>query len=232
MLTISNLKKQYSNKNILNGVELKIEKGEILGFVGANGAGKTTTLNSITGILNPDEGTIMINGLTASDDLEYKKQFFFIPDTVNVFKNVSGYDWISFMLKLYDQEQTEKLSYFVEQFSMEKAIHKPMGTYSYGMLHKMALIAAFTIEPPIIIMDEPLNGLDPRAVMTFKDCVKNYVKEGGTVFFSTHLLDIAEKICSTVAILKDGKIILHEDIQKVMGEENTLESIFMERQRE
>lgn len=229
MLTITNLKKGYSGKQILNGVELHIKKGEILGFVGANGAGKTTTLNSITDILEQDEGTITINGASKSDLLYYKKQFYFIPDTINVFKNISGYDWIRFVMKLYDNEQTERMKRFITQFDMEEAMPKAMGTYSYGMLHKLMLIIGFTINPPIIIMDEPLNGLDPKSVLTFKKMVKLYVEEGGTVFFSTHLLDIAEKICNTVAILKDGKIILHEKIENVVGE-NTLESLFMEKQ--
>lgn len=229
MLIITNLKKGYSGKQILNGVELHIKKGEILGFVGSNGAGKTTTLNSITGIIEHDEGTITINGASKLELLHYKKQFFFIPDTINVFKNISGYDWIRFVMKLYDSDQTERMKRFISQFEMEEAMPKAMGTYSYGMLHKLMLIVGFTINPPIMIMDEPLNGLDPNSVLTFKKLVKSYVEEGGTVFFSTHLLDIAEKICTTVAILKDGKIILHEKIENVVGE-HTLESLFMEKQ--
>lgn len=229
MLIITNLKKEYSGKHILNGVELHIKKGEILGFVGSNGAGKTTTLNSITGIIEHDEGTITINGASKVELLHYKKQFFFIPDTINVFKNISGYDWIRFVMKLYDNDQTERMKRFISQFEMEEAMPKAMGTYSYGMLHKLMLIVCFTINPPIMIMDEPLNGLDPNSVLTFKKLVKSYVEEGGTVFFSTHLLDIAEKICTTVAILKDGKIILHEKIENVVGE-HTLESLFMEKQ--
>jgi len=229
LLIITNLKKEYSGKQILNGVELHIKKGEILGFVGSNGAGKTTTLNSITGIIEHDEGTITINGASKLELLHYKKQFFFIPDTINVFKNISGYDWIRFVMKLYDSDQTERMKRFISQFEMEEAMPKAMGTYSYGMLHKLMLIVGFTINPPIMIMDEPLNGLDPNSVLTFKKLVKSYVEEGGTVFFSTHLLDIAEKICTTVAILKDGKIILHEKIENVVGE-HTLESLFMEKQ--
>jgi ABC-2 type transport system ATP-binding protein len=229
LLKITNLKKGFGSKQILNGVELHVKEGEILGFVGSNGAGKTTTLNSITGILEPDEGTISINGIGKTELTKYKRQFFFIPDTINVFKNISGYDWARFVMKLYDNDETERLNNFVTQFDMEEAMHKPMGTYSYGMLHKMMLIVGFTVNPPIIIMDEPLNGLDPNAVLTFKRLIKLYVEEGGTVFFSTHLLDIAEKICSSVAILKDGKIILHEKINNVIGE-NTLETIFMEKQ--
>lgn len=231
MLNLVNLQKRYGEKVVLNGVNLHIEKGEILGFVGANGAGKTTTLNTITGILELDEGNITINGIEKSKAMDYKKQFFFIPDTIHVFKNISGYHWIHFMMNLYGNPNQEKLHYFIKQFNMENAMKEPMGTYSYGMLHKMMLIAAFTINPPIIIMDEPLNGLDPNAVVTFKKLIKAYVDKGGTVFFSTHLLDIAEKICSTVAILKDGKIILHESIEHVVGRSgNSLETIFMEQQ--
>jgi ABC-2 type transport system ATP-binding protein len=229
MLKIANLEKSYTTKKILKGVNLNIKKGEILGFVGANGAGKTTTLNIITGILDYDKGTVEINGLNKENGLEYKRQFFFIPDTINVFKNVSGIDWILFLMNLYENDNKEELDEYIEQFGMKEAIKKPMGTYSYGMMHKISLIAAFTINPSIIIMDEPLNGLDPNAVIVFKELIKQYVEKGGTVFFSTHLLDVAEKICNTVAILKEGKIILHDSIKNIIGEQS-LESIFMEAQ--
>lgn len=229
MLSITNLEKSYSDKKILNGVNLKVEKGEILGFVGANGAGKTTTLNIITGILDCNNGKIEINGLPKESGIEYKRQFFFIPDTINIYKNISGMDWILFLMNLYNNKNHEKLNEYVNLFGMQESIKKPTGSYSYGMLHKLLLIAAFTINPPIIIMDEPLNGLDPNAVLVFKRLIKQYVEKGGTVFFSTHLLDVAEKICNTVAILKEGKIILHGQIKNIIGEKS-LESIFMEAQ--
>ncbi|MFC0562211.1 ABC transporter ATP-binding protein [Halalkalibacter alkalisediminis] len=229
MLRITNLEKSYTSKKVLNGLDLNIKKGEILGFVGGNGAGKTTTLNVITGIVDYQKGKVEINGLSKEAGIEYKKQFFFIPDTINVFKNVSGYDWICFLMNLYGEKDKKRFDQFIEKFDMQEAVTKPMGTYSYGMLRKVLLIAAFVISPPIIIMDEPLNGLDPNAVLVFKELIKHYVEMGGTVFFSTHLLDIAEKVCSTVAILKEGKIILHDDIQNILGEES-LESIFMEAQ--
>lgn len=229
LLSISELEKSYPNKKVLNGVDLQIQKGEILGFVGGNGAGKTTALNIITGILDYDKGMVTINGLTKEAGLEYKKQFFYIPDTINVFHNVSGYDWILFLMSLFNKKDNKKLSEYIRVFDMEDPIKKPIGTYSYGMLHKMSLIAAFTINPPIIIMDEPLNGLDPNAVVVFKKEIKEYVERGGTIFFSTHLLDVAEKICDTVAILKDGKIILHDKVKNIIGD-SSLESIFMEAQ--
>ncbi|MCF3942297.1 ABC transporter ATP-binding protein [Oceanobacillus alkalisoli] len=229
MLSISELEKSYPNKKVLNGVNLHIQKGEILGFVGGNGAGKTTTLNIITGILDCDKGAVSINGLTNKSGLEYKKQFFYIPDTIHVFNNVPGYDWILFLMSLFNIEDNEKLDEYIKVFDMEDSIKKSMGTYSYGMLHKMSLIAAFTINPPIIIMDEPINGLDPSAVVSFKEEIKKYVERGGTIFFSTHLLDVAEKICDTIAILKDGKIILHDKVKNIIGD-SSLESIFMEAQ--
>ena len=230
MLTINNLRKSFGANTILHGVDLQVEKGEILGFVGANGAGKTTTINCITGILEQDGGHVSINGVSQSDSLQYKKQFYYIPDTIQVFQNVSGYDWIQFLLPLYEKRDDAKLTMYIERFGMETSIHKPMGSYSYGMLHKMSLIAAFTIQPPFLIMDEPMNGLDPNAVVTFKDCLRDYVDAGGTVFFSTHLLDVAEKICNSITILKGGRIILHEDIHKLMAQ-GSLESIFLEKQK-
>src|SRR5699024_4274524 len=132
-------------------------------------------------------------------------------------------------MSLFNKKDNKKLSEYIRVFDMEDPIKKPIGTYSYGMLHKMSLIAAFTINPPIIIMDEPLNGLDPNAVVVFKKEIKEYVERGGTIFFSTHLLDVAEKICDTVAILKDGKIILHDKVKNIIGD-SSLESIFMEAQ--
>ena len=128
-----------------------------------------------------------------------------------------------------DNDDKERLGKYINRFGMQESIKKPMGSYSYGMMHKVSLIAAFTINPPIIIMDEPLNGLDPNAVLVFKGLIKQYVEMGGTVFFSTHLLDVAEKICNTVAILKEGKIILHDEIKNIIGE-SSLESTFMEAQ--
>nr|WP_255783406.1 ABC transporter ATP-binding protein [Oceanobacillus alkalisoli] len=229
VLSISELEKSYPNKKVLNGVNLHIQKGEILGFVGGNGAGKTTTLNIITGILDCDKGAVSINGLTKKSGLEYKKQFFYIPDTIHVFNNVPGYDWILFLMSLFNIEDNEKLDEYIKVFDMEDSIKKSIGTYSYGMLHKMSLIAAFTINPPIIIMDEPINGLDPSAVVSFKEEIKKYVERGGTIFFSTHLLDVAEKICDTIAILKDGKITLHDKVKNIIGD-SSLESIFMEAQ--
>ncbi|WP_163582552.1 ABC transporter ATP-binding protein [Gracilibacillus saliphilus] len=227
MLELKNITKSYGEKDVLKGVNLKVQKGEVVGFVGGNGAGKTTTLKIITGILECDQGAVKINGVSRSSDVEYKQQFFFIPDTINVFKNVSGYDWIVFLMNLYKVKEYEKLENYIDRFNMQKSIKKPIGAFSYGMLHKMSLIAAFTINPPIIILDEPLNGLDPKAVLVFKELLKEYTYSGGTVFFSTHLLDVAEKICHTVALLKDGKIILHDQIRNIIGEKS-LESFFME----
>lgn len=227
VLKISGLEKSYPNKKVLDGVNLHIEKGEVLGFVGGNGAGKTTTLNIITGILDEEKGSVNINGLTKKAGLDYKKQFFYIPDRIDVFNNIQGYDWIWFLMNLYDNKDQGKLDEYINVFEMQGSIKKPIGTYSYGMLHKMSLIAAFTIHPPIIIMDEPLNGLDPGAVVSFKEEIKKYVEQGGTIFFSTHLLDVAEKICDTVAILKDGRIVLHDRVKHIIGD-RSLESIFME----
>ncbi|MGN4125894.1 ABC transporter ATP-binding protein [Lysinibacillus sphaericus] len=229
MLTIRNVKKKYGQHEVLKGVELQLQQGEVLGFVGANGAGKTTTLHCITGLEEQDYGEIAINAIPKSHDITYKKQFYFIPDTIQVFNNISAYDWINYVLTLYEVDDKGKLNRLIKAFDMYNSIYKPMGTYSYGMLHKMALITAFTISPPIIIMDEPLNGLDPLAVVTFKNCMKEYTESGGTVLFSTHLLDVAEKICKSIALLKDGQIILHEPLEKLLQEGN-LEMIFMEKQ--
>lgn len=229
LLSIQNLQKSYGQQEVLKGVELKIERGEILAFVGGNGAGKTTTLNCIAGLVEQNCGKIIINNVSKSQSLEYKKQFYFIPDTIHVFPNIAAYDWIHFVLKLYEKTDDEKLQNFISVFGMEKSIYKPMGTYSYGMLHKIALITAFTISPPILIMDEPLNGLDPLAVVAFKNCMKEYVEKGGAVLFSTHLLDVAEKICQSISFLKDGKIVLHERVEKLLVD-GSLETIFMEKQ--
>lgn len=228
IMNISHLKKSFGSKHVLQDINLNVEKGEILGFIGANGSGKTTTLSCLTGSLAEDGGSLEINGITKNSSLMYRRQFFYIPDTIHLFKNVSGRDWIRFVLQLYGREAGEMETY-VKRFAMEKDMDKPTGSYSFGMLHKTMLIAAFAVNPPILIMDEPLNGLDPTSVALFKEEVKRYVFEGGTVLFSTHLLDVAEKICTTVAILKDGRIQMHEEIGKAAGSQS-LESLFMELQ--
>ncbi|ODV55495.1 ABC transporter ATP-binding protein [Lysinibacillus fusiformis] len=229
MLKVENLHIAYGSHEVLKGVELKVEKGEIVGFVGGNGAGKTTTLNCIIGLVEQDNGKVTINNVPKSLSQNYKKQFYFIPDTIHMFSNITAYDWIHFVLKLYEKKEESKLQRLITSFGMEASINKPLGTYSYGMLHKMALITAFTICPPLLIMDEPLNGLDPLAVVAFKNCIKDYIDSGGTILFSTHLLDVAEKICQSIAFLKDGKIVLHERLENLLVD-GSLETIFLEKQ--
>lgn len=229
MLQVVSLKKSFDGKPVLKGINLHVKQNDILAFVGGNGAGKSTTLNIITGIIEEDDGIIQINGINKSPSVDYKKHFFYIPDTIQVFNHVTARNWLLFLMRIYECNKIDVLNKFIQEFDLEHDLDKQVGSYSYGMLHKLALIAAFTIHPKIIIMDEPMNGLDPHAMVTFKESLNNYVQNGGTAIFSTHLLDIAEKICTKIAILKDGKIVLQDDMDSAT-KTGSLENIFMENQ--
>lgn len=227
MLKVSGLRKSFGAKQVLTDVNIHVEAGQVLAFVGGNGSGKSTTLNIVTGILEADAGQIYINGLEKSPDVAFKKQYFYIPDTVDAFRNITGGSWLSFLMRLYEWTDEDALQANVKLFGLENDLDKRIGSYSYGMKHKLALIAAFTIRPQLLIMDEPMNGLDPNAVVAFKEALESYIAEGGAVIFSTHLLDIAENICTHISILQKGRIVLQDEMKNVT-KDGSLERVFME----
>ena len=231
MIEIKNVSKKYGNKVALNNVSLKVEDGEIFAFIGHNGAGKTTLIKAITGIHEFDEGEILINGKSIVDNpIECKKDIAYMPDNPELYENMKAIDFINFICDMYevDQETREKnIKKYAELFEIDKNLNDLISSFSHGMKQKIVLIASLAHNPKILIMDEPFVGLDPKAVFDVKKVMNEMVKEGKTVFFSTHILDVAEKLCSKVAIIKNGKIIKTGSMKEIKGDKS-LEKVFLE----
>ncbi|HFK1531868.1 ABC transporter ATP-binding protein [Bacillus paramycoides] len=230
MITLKNLQKSYGNKKILHGINLEVRAGEILGFIGSNGAGKTTTIKIIVGLLLSDEGNISINGFNIDKLKQYKNSFGYVADEPYLYENLTGEEYITFLAQLWGVEYPKDMVVnLLKQFQLEKAYHSRIKNYSFGMKKKLAIIGALVHKPKCLILDEPLNGLDPNSAFIAKEFFKTYVKEGNTVFFSTHTLDIAEKLCDRVAILKNGVIFDCDTVENLTkNKTQDLESYFME----
>ncbi|MDF2698817.1 MAG: transporter ATP-binding protein [Haloplasmataceae bacterium] len=235
MLKISNLSKSYGNKVAVTNINLEIKPGEIFGFLGPNGAGKTTTIKMIVGLLKPDNGQILINGIDNQKEiLKAKQQFCFIPDNPEVFEKISGNDYIQFMcniFKISEEVRKARLDFYLEKFSMSDSIHNYISSYSHGMKQKIVLIGSLIVEPKILILDEPMVGLDPKAQHILKEIMIDYCKRGNSVFFSTHILETAEKLCDRVAIINKGQIITYGTVNEIKGnagKDESLENIFLE----
>lgn len=231
MIEIKNVSKKYGNKVALNNVSFKVEDGEIFAFIGHNGAGKTTLIKAITGIHEFDEGEILINGKSiVNSPIECKKEMAYMPDNPELYENMKAIDFINFICDMYevDQETREKnIKKYAELFEIDKNLNDLISSFSHGMKQKIVLIASLAHNPKILIMDEPFVGLDPKAVFDVKKVMNEMVKEGKTVFFSTHILDVAEKLCSKVAIIKNGKIIKTGSMKEIKGDKS-LEKVFLE----
>ena len=231
MIEIKNVSKKYGNKVALNNVSFKVEDGEIFAFIGHNGAGKTTLIKAITGIHEFDEGEILINGKSIVDNpIECKKEMAYMPDNPELYENMKAIDFINFICDMYeiDQETREKnIKKYAELFEIDKNLNDLISSFSHGMKQKIVLIASLAHNPKILIMDEPFVGLDPKAVFDVKKVMNEMVKEGKTVFFSTHILDVAEKLCSKVAIIKKGKLVKTGSMKEVKGDKS-LEKVFLE----
>ena len=231
MIEIKNVSKKYGNKVALNNVNFKVEDGEIFAFIGHNGAGKTTLIKAITGIHEFDEGEILINGKSIVDNpIECKKEMAYMPDNPELYENMKAIDFINFICDMYeiDQETREKnIKKYAELFEIDNNLNDLISSFSHGMKQKVVLIASLAHNPKILIMDEPFVGLDPKAVFDVKKVMNEMVKEGKTVFFSTHILDVAEKLCSKVAIIKNGEIIKTGSMKEIKGDKS-LEKVFLE----
>ncbi len=235
MLKIKNLTKRYGNKVAVNKINFSVNAGEIFGFLGPNGAGKTTTIKSIVGLLKPDEGQILINGVDNQVDiLESKRQFSYVPDNPEVFEKITGFDYLQFIcdvFKVPNEKRMDKMNYYLEKLVLKDDVHGYISGYSHGMKQKIVLIGALIANAKIMILDEPLVGLDPKAQHTVKELLREHCDKGNSVFFSTHVLEIAEKVCDRVAIINKGEIIelgTLEEIRTKIGKEASLESIFLE----
>ncbi len=231
MIEIKNVTKKYGDNVALKNVSFTVDDGEIFAFIGHNGAGKTTLIKAIVGIHTFDEGDILINGKSIiKDPIECKKEMAFVPDNPELYEHMKAIDFINFICDMYDvdQETREKnIHKYAELFEVENVLNDQILSFSHGMKQKIALIAALAHDPKILIMDEPFVGLDPKAVFDFKKVMNEMVKEGKIVFYSTHILDVAEKLCSKVAIIKQGILVKTGSMSEVKGDKS-LEKVFLE----
>lgn len=231
MLRIENLTKIYGEKRAVDGLNLHIEAGQIYGFIGHNGAGKTTTLKACCGILGFEEGEIFVDGVSVRENpIECKSKIAYIPDNPDLYAFMTGIQYLHFVGDIYKVPSAlrqERIDKYAAAFSLTGDLAQPIGAYSHGMKQKLALIAAFLHEPKLIIMDEPFVGLDPKAAHTVKEIMRELCKEGAAIFFSTHVLEVAEKLCDKIAIIKDGKLVKEGAIDAVKGDDS-LEEVFLE----
>ena len=231
MLRIEHLTKKYGEKKAVDDLSLHIEKGEIYGFIGHNGAGKTTTIKSVVGILDFDEGEIFIDGKSVKkDSLECKRVIAYIPDNPDLYEFMSGLQYLNFISDIFgveEKERKERIEKYSTAFEIKDDLASPISSYSHGMKQKLAIISALVHDPKPIIMDEPFVGLDPIASHLLKDIMREKCNEGGAIFFSTHVLEVAEKLCDKIAIIKGGKLIKSGTMEEVKGD-SSLESVFLE----
>ena len=230
MLKIERLTKIYQkNKKAVDNITLEIKDGEIFGFIGHNGAGKTTTLKCCVGILNFEEGEITLDGLSIEKDpVDFKKQIAYIPDNPDLYEQLTGIQYLNFISDIYEiNGRNEMIEKYSDIFGIKDVLGNMISSYSHGMKQKLALTSAIIRKPKLLILDEPFVGLDPKASFQVKEIMKEMCKEGISIFFSTHVLEVAEKICDHVAIIKDGKIVAYGTMDEIKGDKS-LEAVFME----
>ena len=232
MLEIRNFSKSYSKgKNVVEDISLKVNNGEIYGFVGHNGAGKTTTIKSIVGILDFQQGDILIDNMSIKNEsLECKKVMAYIPDNPDIYEALTGIQYLNFIADIYKvskEQRKELIRLYGDRFELTPYLGDLISSYSHGMKQKLAVISALIHKPKLLILDEPFVGLDPKASHTLKEIMRELCNEGSAIFFSTHVLEVAEKLCDKIAIIKDGKIVAEGTTEQVKGN-NSLEEVFME----
>ena len=235
MLNIEHLTKQYGDKFAVNDLSLHIRPGELYGFIGHNGAGKTTTLKSCAGILRFEKGSITIDG----DDIvrapiECKRKIAYIPDNPDLYDFLTGIKYLNFIADVFAvdaDKRAERIRKYADIFGLTADLAQPISSYSHGMKQKLAIISAWLHEPKLIMMDEPFVGLDPKAAFQLKEMMREHCEKGGAIFFSTHVLEVAEKLCDRVAIIKNGVLIADGTMDEVKGSES-LEAVFLELEAE
>ena len=235
MLTISHLTKTFGGKTAVDDLSLHIAPGEICGFIGHNGAGKTTTIKACCGILTPDSGSIEIAGTSvAQDPIACKKSLAYIPDNPDLYEFLSGIQYLNFVADIYGVSQADRqrrIHQYAALFDLTDDLAQPVSGYSHGMKQKLAIISAFLHEPKLIIMDEPFVGLDPTASHLLKELMHEHCQRGGAIFFSTHVLEVAEKLCDRVAIIRRGRLIASGTMDEVKSDQS-LEAVFLELEAE
>ena len=231
MLTINHLTKTYGEKKAVDDLTLHIAPGEVYGFIGHNGAGKTTTLKSIAGILQFDSGEILVNGISVrSEPIRCKQQMAYIPDNPDLYEFMTGIRFLNFIGDIFGVEpnvRRERIRKYGDLLELTADLAQPISGYSHGMKQKLAIIAAWIHQPRLIIMDEPFVGLDPKASHLLKGMMREHCDNGGAIFFSTHVLEVAEKLCDKVAIIKSGRLIRSGTMEEVKGD-TSLENVFLE----
>ena len=231
MLKIEHLTKTYGEKKAVDDLSLQIRRGEIYGFIGHNGSGKTTTLKAVTGILQFDEGEILIDGKSVrTSPVECKREIAYIPDNPDLYDYMTGIKYLNFIADIFAvsaADRQDRIRKYADLFELTADLAQPIAAYSHGMKQKLAIIAAWLHQPKLIIMDEPFVGLDPKASHLLKGMMREVCDEGGAIFFSTHVLEVAEKLCDKVAIIKGGKLIRSGTMEEVKGDDS-LEEVFLE----
>lgn len=231
MLRIENLTKTYGEKRAVDNLSLHIAPGEIYGFIGHNGAGKTTTLKAVVGILQFDKGEVFIKGESIrKNPLACKQKMAYIPDNPDLYEFMTGIKFLNFIADIFgvpEEKRQDRIRKYADLFEMTENLAQPIASYSHGMKQKLAIISAWIHEPKLIIMDEPFVGLDPKAAHILKQMMREVCDEGGAIFFSTHVLEVAEKLCDKVAIIRNGQLIQSGTMQEVKGDDS-LEEVFLE----
>lgn len=231
MLEIKGLTKKYKNadKNAIEDINLTIENGDIYGFIGPNGAGKSTTIKCLVGIHSFEKGSIMLDGLSIKDNpIEFKHQISYVPDNPDLYEFLTGMEYINFVSNVYDEDVSkEDIINLAKKFNLENNLLEPIRTYSHGMKQKIALIGALIHKPKLIVLDEPFVGLDPKAAFDLKEIIKELCQNGMMVFFSCHVLEVVEKFCNKIAIIKNGQIVSSGLTDDVKGD-SSLEEAFLE----
>ena len=232
MINIIDYSKTYNKKDyIIEGLNLMIEKGDLFGFIGHNGAGKTTTIKSIVGVLDFEKGDILIDGKSIKNNpIECKKILSYVPDNPEIYENLTGLQYINLVCDLYEVKREDRLPLiekYCKELELEGVLNDLVASYSHGMKQKLVLIASLVHSPKILVLDEPFVGLDPKASFNLKKIMNDFCQNGGCIFFSTHVLEVAQKICNKVAIIKNGKIVLSGEVGEITKNQS-LEEIFME----
>jgi ABC-2 type transport system ATP-binding protein len=236
MITIQNVRKTYDGKiKAVDGLTLEVPDGEIVGFLGPNGAGKTTTIKLVMGILRPDSGSIIVNGLDIqSRPLQVKKIMGYVPDSPDLFLKLKGREYLNFMADMYGvpaDERRERAARLAETFELSGSMEETLQQYSHGMRQKIVLIGALLHDPEVFVLDEPLTGLDPKSAFRLKEILRDYAGRKRTVFFSTHVLDVAERLCDRVAVIHKGRLLFigsMKDMKSKLQKDASLESLFLE----
>lgn len=236
MIILDNVTKVYSKGKVraVDNLNLHVKKGEIFGFIGPNGAGKTTTIKMITGILNADSGSVTVNGFDISaNSIEAKKSIGYVPDSHEIYDRLSGIEYLNFIADVYDVSAEDRritIGKYLEEFELGSAAGDLIKTYSHGMKQKLLIISALLHNPPLWILDEPLTGLDPRSSHILKQAMREHCDKGNTVFFSTHVLEVAERLCDRIGIINGGRLIAEGTLDELRSGEKgaSLENIFFE----